>query len=288
MTLTHCETTDLAKLCSPSAAQRKVWWGTSDLGRIEPGRASEPQQTIVESLIRALEARDPYTCGHSIRVGELAAKIGAELGLTARAQAEVRLAGELHDIGKIGIEDALLKSDGALSAEEYRRILDHSVIGERILEPLFRDRPVITGVVRWHHERFDGTGYPDRLRGEKIPLPARIVAVADAYDAMTSARAYRDSLPNRLVAWELANGAGEQFDPACVAALLAILGRESLERRRAARRRRDNKRRWCAPSRPLSAIVWDRLLVGPSPPAATAIHSVQGSHAALTCHPGYG
>jgi len=242
----------------------------------------------VESLIRALEARDPYTLGHSLRVAQLAAKIGAELGLTVRAQAELRCAGELHDIGKIGIEDALLKSDGALSAEEYRRVCDHCVIGERILEPLFRDRPVITGVARWHHERFDGTGYPDRLKGEKIPLPARIVAVADAYDAMTSARAYRDALPDSVAAFEMANGIGGQFDPTCATALLAILGRERWERRRAARRARKRKRAGCSSTRAFCAMVWNRLLVDPAPTAAIANHSVQGSQAALTHHPGYG
>ena len=269
MSVTRCQPT------TPPAAS--TLWGQLDstpagfdeLGQIVPELLLEPRgpgsaapawplgpfdttATLVEALVRALEARDPYTLGHSIRVGRLAQTIAKELGCSPSEQDEIRLAGALHDIGKIGIEDALLKSDGPLSPDGYRRILDHTVIGERILQPIFRQRPIVLQVARSHHERFDGTGLPDRLRGSTIPLAARIMAVADSFDAMTSARAYRDALPLKVATWELANGAGSQFDPDCVAALLSIIARERGERRRELRQRRSKRRvdirRWSMPS----------------------------------------
>jgi len=225
--------------------------GSTTEGQAWPVGPGDISGTLIEALVRALEARDPYTLGHSIRVGRLAKEIAQELGLSSNEQEEIRLAGALHDIGKIGIEDALLKSKEALSPEGYRRILDHAVIGERILEPMFGQRPVILHVARSHHERFDGSGFPDRLRGSAIPLPARIVAAADAFDAMTSARAYRDPLPLKVATWEMASGAGKQFDPECVAALLALLARERSERQHELRRIRTHARvvrRWSTPA----------------------------------------
>ena len=237
MTLTRCESETSATARMPAAFSNEDSAGSAKLGRIVPdtllGALSglgartgwplgpfETAATLVEALARALEARDPCTHGHSIRVAQYAMRIAAEMGLPPAVQEEIRVAGALHDIGKIGIEDELLKSDGALNDEQYRRILDHTVIGERILQPLFGHRPVIFRVARWHHEWFDGAGSPDGLAGDIIPLSARIVAVADAFDAMTSARPYRAPLPLTVATWELASGAGIQFDPECVAALL--------------------------------------------------------------------
>lgn len=212
--------------------------GLSQLGRRTgwPFGPFETATTLVEALVRALEARDHYTHGHSIRVARHATRIAREMGLPLGAQEEIRVAASLHDIGKIGIEDQLLNSTEILDEQQRRRILDHTVIGERILEPLFRDRPVILRVARWHHEWFDGTGSPDGLVRSAIPLCARIVAVADAFDAMTSARPYRDALPITVATWELASGAGTQFDPDCVAAFLMVLERDLREQRQRRRR----------------------------------------------------
>ncbi len=191
----------------------------------------------VNALYQALEARDEYTAGHSARVGRYAEQIAAELGLSLDAQREIRLAGQMHDVGKIGVSDELLRKEGPLTPDEYRQILEHTLIGERMLHPLLGARPVVIAVARWHHERFNGSGFPDRLVGEEIPLPARIVAVADAFDAMRSTRSYRDALPWKVATWELANAAGRQFDPNCVAAFLAVLGRERGAARRVERHR---------------------------------------------------
>ena len=266
--LNRCQST------TPRAASTRVGdsngssKGIDKLGQIVPELLLEPPgsahaapawpvgpfdtpSTILESLLRALEARDPYTLGHSIRVSRLAKKIARELGLSSSAQEEIRLAGALHDIGKIGIEDALLKRKDVLSPEGYRRILDHAVIGERILEPLFGQTSVVIQVARSHHERFDGGGFPDGIRGSAIALPARIVSVADAFDAMMSARAYRDPLPLKVATWELANGAGKQFDPDCVTALLAVIAHERRGRKRELRRSscaRVVVRRWSTPA----------------------------------------
>lgn len=203
----------------------------------------------VRALQQALEARDPYTRNHSRRVADYAAAIAHELGMDRGTQQEIRLAGELHDVGKIGVADDLLKRRGPLTQDEYHLVLQHTLIGERILRPLFRDRPTILRVARCHHERFDGRGFPDGLHGEDIPLAARIVAIADSFDAMTSARPYRGALPIRVAAEELARGAGTQFDPDCVAAMLAVVSRKWRARTGSQRPRRSGVRRWAGVSR---------------------------------------
>ena len=203
----------------------------------------------VRALQQALEARDPYTRDHSRRVADYAAAIADELGMDRGTQEEIRLAGELHDVGKIGVADDLLKRRGPLTEDEYRVVLQHTLIGEQILRPLFKDRPTILHVVRWHHERFDGRGFPDRLHGQDIPLAARIVAIADSFDAMTSARPYRGALPIRVAAEELARCAGTQFDPNCVAAMLAVVSRKWRARTGSRRPRRNGVRHWDGVSR---------------------------------------
>lgn len=195
------------------------------------GVADSTLRAALVALLEAIGAKDQYTWGHSVRVGRYAWAIARELGLPEQVCEEIALAAELHDVGKIGVPDELLRKPGPLSEAERRRVLEHTVIGERILAPVFSGHPTILAVVRWHHERVDGTGYPDGLERKQIPLAARIVAVADAFDAMRTARPYRASLGLRAVLAELQCGSGSQFDPACVAALLAVLRRWALQRR---------------------------------------------------------
>jgi len=145
------------------------------------------------------------------------------LGLGEAEVAEIGMAAALHDVGKIGVPDELLRRTGPLTPVERQRILEHAVIGERILAPLLKGHPVSLAVARWHHERVDGGGYPDGLRGDEIPLPARIVAVADAYDAMISHRPYRAPLGAGAALRELVRCTNTQFDARCVAALRWII-----------------------------------------------------------------
>jgi putative nucleotidyltransferase with HDIG domain len=178
----------------------------------------------IRALAAALDARDPYTAGHSERVSVLSVSIGRQLGLAEEAVEIVRLGALLHDIGKIGIPDDVLRKPGALTAAEYDTIKQHPVLGARIL----RSVPFLARhleIVELHHERPDGRGYPYGLRGDDIPLPARIVHVADAYDAMTSARAYRHARPAGDALRELWRCAGTEFHAEIVGALATALPR---------------------------------------------------------------
>jgi response regulator RpfG family c-di-GMP phosphodiesterase len=177
--------------------------------------------SAVDSLVRTLEERDPCTAGHSRRVRRHALGLAGALGLGGRERKRLLLAAKLHDIGKIGIPEAILNKPGALTGDEQRVVREHPVIGERILRPVVRSRAVLAAV-RGHHERLDGTGYPDGLKGAQIPLLARVLAVADCFDALTSARAYRPALPVREALDVLRAGAGKQFDPEFVRALAEI------------------------------------------------------------------
>jgi putative two-component system response regulator len=175
----------------------------------------------ITSLAYALEAKDKYTSGHSQRVAGISVAIAAELGLSKPEIEKIRLAGLIHDIGKIGVREAVLNKPGKVSAEEYQHILSHSDIGEHILTPIVEDEAILKAV-RHHHERYDGTGYPDGLSGEEIPLAARILAVADTYDAIISGRPYRapESIPTACA--EIKHHRGGQFDPKVVDAFLSI------------------------------------------------------------------
>ena len=177
---------------------------------------------VVESLAQAIDAKDAYTNGHSGRVAEYAKQIAERYGYSFRRQREIYMTGLLHDVGKIGIPDNIINKPGKLTQEEYETIKTHPVIGERILQTI-RERPELAIGARWHHERYDGKGYPDGLAGNEIPEIARIIAVADAYDAMTSRRSYRDVLPGEKVRSELENGKGTQFDPVFAEIMLAII-----------------------------------------------------------------
>jgi HD-GYP domain-containing protein (c-di-GMP phosphodiesterase class II) len=166
---------------------------------------------LARALTAALDAKDTYTFGHSERVARIAVELGRELQLDADQLGDIYLAGLLHDVGKIGIRDTVLNKTQALSLEEQEHIQEHVTIGYAILADLRQIRNLLPGVL-YHHERYDGRGYPDGLAGEEIPLLARILAVADAYDAMSHPRAYRDAMPNPQVEEVLVRGAGSQWD----------------------------------------------------------------------------
>jgi HD-GYP domain-containing protein (c-di-GMP phosphodiesterase class II) len=143
------------------------------------------------------------------------------MGFSGQALEDVRLGAELHDIGKIGTREAVLRKPGPLTSEEFTHITEHTVLGERILAPLARANPTVLSIIRSHHERVDGAGFPDHLEGTRIPWAARIVAVADAFDAMTTDRSYRASLPPASAVQELQSCAGSHFDPEVVEAFRA-------------------------------------------------------------------
>jgi response regulator RpfG family c-di-GMP phosphodiesterase len=174
----------------------------------------------VQMLARALEAKDAYTRGHSIRVSQYAVGTAQRLGFDGPGLDGIRLGGELHDIGKIGTREAVLHKPGTLTDEEFRQITEHPVLGERMLLPLAQESPDVLRIVRSHHERLDGRGFPDGLRGEMIPIEARIVAVADSFDAMTTERPYRDARQPDAAVAELRRVAGTQLDPAAVEAFV--------------------------------------------------------------------
>jgi putative nucleotidyltransferase with HDIG domain len=178
--------------------------------------------SFATALVATLDARDQYTAGHSAAVAIYAKDIAERMGLPSDQVDLVHLCGLVHDIGKIGLPPGLLEKPGALTLEERRQMEQHSEIGERILRNV-DDYSEIADIVRSHHERIDGMGYPDGIHGEEIPLLARIIGVADAYDAMTSDRPYRDALPSRVARMRLAQAVGTQFDTAVVAAFEAIL-----------------------------------------------------------------
>jgi response regulator RpfG family c-di-GMP phosphodiesterase len=178
----------------------------------------------IKALAQALEAKDEYTQGHSERVAEVAVGIARYLSLSDSEINDMWLGGFLHDIGKIGIQESVLNKPGKLSACEWELIQQHPVLAERILCPIEELSDVIK-IVRHHHERYDGSGYPDGLAGSEIPLGARILSVADAYDALTSKRPYRDALPHDDAIAVLEEAAGTQFDPVIVRAFLSCESR---------------------------------------------------------------
>ncbi len=186
------------------------------------------------ALIATLDARDRYTAGHSAAVAIYSRDIAERMGLDSDVRDHAYLCGLVHDIGKIGLPPGLLEKPGALTLEERRQMQEHSAIGERILRNVDEYSEIAT-VVRNHHERIDGQGYPDGLADEDIPLVSRIIAVADAYNAMTSDRPYRDAMPSRVARLRLAQAVESQFDTAVVAAFEAILAGASEDYRLARR-----------------------------------------------------
>jgi len=189
---------------------------------VELFRAEERLRTgVIEAITGALDARDPYTCGHSRRVAQLAVQIAKKLGVAAEPRKQLYITGLLHDVGKIGVPDAILLKPDKLTDEEFEVIKRHPSIGHQILSPLEPLRYVLPGVL-YHHERIDGRGYPHGLSGDKIPLDARILAVADSFDAMTSNRAYRSGMPPEQAIGILADDEGRQSDPEIVLTLSSI------------------------------------------------------------------
>lgn len=178
--------------------------------------------SLTESLVNALDARDPYSAGHSVAVAVYARDLAHEIGLSAEQVQRTYLAGLLHDIGKIAVPDAILRKPAALSVAEFDEIRLHPSIGEQILRPSEHLQDLLPGV-RHHHERIDGKGYPDQLRDAEIPLQARIIGVADAYNAMTSDRPYRDAMHPELAQRILVQNQGMQHDPFLVAAFRRVL-----------------------------------------------------------------
>ena len=195
---------------------------TTEQLRVANERLERANLSFATALVATLDARDQYTAGHSAAVAVYARDIAAKLDLSEEHQQLAHLCGLVHDVGKVGLPAGLLEKPGALTLEERRRMEEHSAIGERILGKV-DDYGEIARIVRHHHERMDGNGYPDRLCGDEIPIISRIIAVADAYNAMTSGRPYRDAMPSRVARFRLAQATGTQFDTTVVAAFEAIL-----------------------------------------------------------------
>ncbi|NQT16114.1 MAG: HD-GYP domain-containing protein, partial [Planctomycetes bacterium] len=206
-----------ASLLSSVAAILGIHSGNIELYR----QQSEMFSGIVRALTSAIDAKDPYTCGHSDRVAQVAVRLAQELDCDQKTVDTIYLSGLLHDIGKIGIDDHVLRKPGSLTDEEYEHIKKHVQIGHRILTGMKKLDDVLP-VVLYHHEAWNGKGYPRQLAGETIPLPARIVAVADSLDAMGSDRPYRKRLSAERIDGIFTSGSGVQWDSAVVDAMFRI------------------------------------------------------------------
>jgi putative nucleotidyltransferase with HDIG domain len=207
---------------------------TEDLTEVNE-RLERANLSFASALVATLDARDQYTAGHSAAVAIYSRDIARRMGLSEEDQELVHLCGLVHDIGKIGLSPGLLEKTGPLTLDERRQMQEHPAIGERILANV-EDYSEIAAIVRHHHERVDGQGYPDGLGGDEIPLLSRILTVADAYDAMTSDRPYRDAMPSRVARLRLAQAVESQFDTSVVAAFEAILAGATEAYRSGARR----------------------------------------------------
>lgn len=181
-----------------------------------------------EALANAIDAKDKYTSGHSKRVADLSKKIAKEAGLSEEECDHVYFAALLHDVGKIGVRDDVINKPGKLTDEEFENIKLHPVLGNQILSSI-RQSPYLSEGAHYHHERYDGKGYPEGLKGDAIPVIARIIAVADAYDAMTSTRSYRGALSKEDVRNEILNGMGKQFDIKFAAILLEMIDKDTVD-----------------------------------------------------------
>ncbi len=209
---------------------------TIELERLQRNLAAEVERKthenamlslhVVQALAEAIDAKDSYTHGHSSRVAEYAREIARRFGYTEKQQSDIYMMGLLHDVGKIGIPNSVINKPGRLTEEEYSIIKKHPVLGARILERV-EEMPKLSVGARWHHERYDGTGYPDGLKGDDILEEARIIAVADAYDAMTSRRSYRDALAQAYVRSEIEQGKGTQFDPVFADIMLQMIDEDT-------------------------------------------------------------
>lgn len=181
---------------------------------------------IVKTLSGAIDAKDTYTNGHSTRVADYSKEIARRAGFSKERQNDIYIMGLLHDVGKIGVPDAIINKPAKLTDEEYSIIQNHPVMGAKILRNI-TEFPKLSIGARWHHERYDGKGYPDGISGEDIPIEARIIAVADAYDAMSSRRSYRDVLPQSQVRNEVERGKRAQFDPKFAEIVLTMIDEDT-------------------------------------------------------------
>ena len=177
---------------------------------------------LVHTLSKTIEAKDQYTKGHSTRVAQYSVMIGEKYGYDKQKLKQLEYAALLHDVGKIGVADTIINKPGRLTDEEFAEMKKHPVIGSEILSEISEIPDVAVGA-RWHHEKYDGTGYPDQMKGEDISEISRIIAVADAYDAMTSNRSYRDCLDQEVVRKEIERGIGKQFDPKFARIMLEVI-----------------------------------------------------------------
>ena len=181
---------------------------------------------VVHSLADAIDAKDTYTNGHSGRVAKYSKEIARRYGYSEKAQSDIYMMGLLHDVGKIGVPDAVINKPAKLTDEEFAMIKNHPAMGSRILKNI-KEMPALATGARWHHEKYGGGGYPDGLSGNDIPEEARIIAVADAYDAMSSRRSYRDVLPQEVVRGEIEKGKGTQFDPKFADIMLSMIDEDT-------------------------------------------------------------
>jgi putative nucleotidyltransferase with HDIG domain len=201
-----------------------VGWSAGALARALVHEVKELEQVNEEmalAFVRAIDARDPNTARHSELVATYSAALAGELGMSDCDVERIRRAALLHDVGKIALERSVLQKPGKLSEDEWVEVRAHPVMSEHILRGVRHFQNFLAGA-RYHHERYDGAGYPDGLAGEQIPLDARVIAVCDAYDAMTSDRAYRSACSSQEARSRLIEGSGTQFDPRCVSAFMRL------------------------------------------------------------------
>ncbi len=203
--------------------KEEVTTRTAELQR-ERNRLERVSTATLEALVNALEAKDPYLRGHSARVADLSANIATEMSLSEEDVDRVRMAGRLHDLGKIGTRDAVVNKEGPLTADEFEHVKQHVIIGAQILAPLVHLGDIVA-MVKSHHERFDGTGYPDGLRGEEVPLGGRVIAAAEVYDALTTSRPYQEKMTPEQAVERMADLSGTVLDPKVYDALVRIVGR---------------------------------------------------------------
>ena len=185
-------------------------------------KIEDMNQKVIRALVRTIDAKDRYTNGHSLRVAEYSREIAKRMNKSEKEQDNIYYAGLLHDIGKIRVPEEVINKPGKLTDEEYDQIKIHPVTSYHILKDIYEDKQISMGA-KFHHERYDGNGYPNGLKGENIPEIARIIGVADTYDAMASNRSYRKALPQDVVRSEIEKGKGSQFDPEIADVMLSII-----------------------------------------------------------------
>ena len=201
--------------------KEEVTTRTAELHR-ERMRLERISTATLEALVNALEAKDPYLRGHSARVADLSATIASQMTLSDEEVEQIRVAGRLHDIGKIGTRESVMEKQGPLTPEEYDHVKQHVIIGSQILAPLHHLGSVINHV-RSHHERWDGSGYPDGLKGEDIPVGARVIGAAEVFDALTTSRPYQDKLTPEQAVEHMAQLSGTVLDPKVYEALATVV-----------------------------------------------------------------